>query len=938
MAIVNLATFEIDATKVQKEIDNLSKKLFDLTDRQKDLANQSKSLTKEINALGDITADNAADYDKLRKAQQEVFKSQQALAQETKVTRAEYTSLINVQRSRQKVENDMVDLQAKLNDALQQGNTTINAARAENSELIKLKNQLNPAIEEELALMNQLNERIDQNTQFIKDNSSSMEQQKMNIGNYPELFKESASELNVFNGGLGNFIQKANETGGAGKVISTSLTGMTAGMWGMVKASLAFIATGIGAIIVGLVATFMLLKNAMNNNSETANKMNVIFAKVGGVISGLMKVLEPLGTFVADVLVKAFDAWVGGVELAFNAVTGLTAAVLDFFGATEKADAVREFNKELKESAAMATEIFEAEQKAAKAQREAQKTMLLYQNEAEKLRQIRDDDSKSISERISANDALGVSLQKQMQIEKSLAAESLKLAQLRVKAAGGVAKANNELLDALSEAETAMIDIEERITGQMSEQLTNRNSLLKEAAEKAEETRQKAYEKELKRLQDELKLFEQQQGFKSKTLEEDLKIFEETSKRETDILKLQLKNRAISQTEFNAEMQRLQNEQGLKLAEIAVQNASLELDAYKRLNNEKYLENQRLNDELLSLENKRRSDILAADQDFAKLQLDQGIINKTEYDAQMLELETQFQESKRQLEKDYEATKREDEQLQRELDLESRLLALANDQWAGYEAEKINNDMIYEQRKIDLENQRQQGLISEENYLKSLENARKANAEADKQLAKAVQEYKLDIASQTFGNMATLLGKETAAGKAAAIAQTTIETYKSATSAYSSMASIPVVGPVLGAIAAAAAVASGLKTVKEITSVKTPNSGPIQGFATGGIVGDGFEIQRANGDNRLVTLQTEEAVLSRSSRSYMGDSMLAAAGVPMSGAASSTVGSSSPMMEEIALAVEQGAMRGSEQGSRSGSSEGIRRTAENRLVQQSATF
>jgi len=70
-----------------------------------------------------------------------------------------------------------------------------------------------------------------------------------------------------------------------------------------------------------------------------------------------------------------------------------------------------------------------------------------------------------------------------------------------------------------------------------------------------------------------------------------------------------------------------------------------------------------------------------------------------------------------------------------------------------------------------------------------------------------------------------LLGEHTAAGKAAAIASATIETYQSATSSYNSLSGIPIVGPVLGGIAAAAAVAAGMANVKAILKVKTPGGG-----------------------------------------------------------------------------------------------------------------
>jgi len=82
--------------------------------------------------------------------------------------------------------------------------------------------------------------------------------------------------------------------------------------------------------------------------------------------------------------------------------------------------------------------------------------------------------------------------------------------------------------------------------------------------------------------------------------------------------------------------------------------------------------------------------------------------------------------------------------------------------------------------------------------------------------AKMSSAAQLDIMSQTAGNMIKILGEETAAGKAMAVTQATIDTYKGATAAYASLAGIPVVGPVLGGVAAGAAIASGLANVKAI--------------------------------------------------------------------------------------------------------------------------
>lgn len=110
-----------------------------------------------------------------------------------------------------------------------------------------------------------------------------------------------------------------------------------------------------------------------------------------------------------------------------------------------------------------------------------------------------------------------------------------------------------------------------------------------------------------------------------------------------------------------------------------------------------------------------------------------------------------------------------------------------------------------------------------------------ANAKADEELAatkKKINEDALAQGAQTLGVASELLGKQTDAGKAAAIAEATINTYKAATSAYSALAGIPIVGPALGGVAAGVAVAAGIANVKKIIAVKTPGSGSGSGGGT----------------------------------------------------------------------------------------------------------
>ena len=104
----------------------------------------------------------------------------------------------------------------------------------------------------------------------------------------------------------------------------------------------------------------------------------------------------------------------------------------------------------------------------------------------------------------------------------------------------------------------------------------------------------------------------------------------------------------------------------------------------------------------------------------------------------------------------------------------------------------------------------------------------KANTEARKKLAEEEKQAKIDAANataNTLSGLAQLLGEETDAGKAAAVASATISTFLSAQKAYESTVGIPIVGPILAPINAGLAIASGLKSVKSILAVKTPLNG-----------------------------------------------------------------------------------------------------------------
>ena len=144
-----------------------------------------------------------------------------------------------------------------------------------------------------------------------------------------------------------------------------------------------------------------------------------------------------------------------------------------------------------------------------------------------------------------------------------------------------------------------------------------------------------------------------------------------------------------------------------------------------------------------------------------------------------------------------------------------------------------------------LEIERKAALESVKNHENKLEMEAALNKKFDKAAKKLSDDTltfekmnskeKLGVASDTFGQMSTILGKESAAGKAMAIAQATIQTYLGATKAFTSLSGMGPMGPALGAIAAGAAIASGLANVNAILATPTPGGGG-GGAASGGSV------------------------------------------------------------------------------------------------------
>lgn len=207
-----------------------------------------------------------------------------------------------------------------------------------------------------------------------------------------------------------------------------------------------------------------------------------------GDFTGALKDVKNAGKEAVDVMTGVPDTFDKIVEVAPSVVKGIT----DYTKSTVKA---AQETTELNRAAAIGI---------------AQNQIILEQKdrEAEKLRQVRDDETKTIAERIEANEKLAKVLDEQ---------EKLMLANADAVIAAAKAQFdkndNDENQIALLEAQAEKEGILAQIEGFRSEQLINRNSLRQEGNDLLEEEAEQ--EKENAKLKAELKAQEREDMLKN---------------------------------------------------------------------------------------------------------------------------------------------------------------------------------------------------------------------------------------------------------------------------------------------------------------------------------------------------------------------------------------------------------------------------------------
>ena len=283
--------------------------------------------------------------------------------------------------------------------------------------------------------------------------------------------------------------------------------------------------TSIGGVIKSLgiigvaMAVFAFMKDILMKNQKLMDALSTATIALEIVINKLFEAVEPLGGVMSDAFDKPQDSinslwemiqqnllnrldgfvnsWMavgdvikGVFELDWDAVvkgaedygTALVQMSTGLDAEQQKAfvEGVKDFVVEVADATVKAVAQADALTKLRNEVKlldvEQQRQQLTSQKEAEIQRQIRDDISRTLADRIAANDELKKVLDKQIAAEQIAVDKKIELAEAEL----ALNTKSVDLQVALKQAKLAQAELDERITSQNSEQLTNQKSLEKE--------------------------------------------------------------------------------------------------------------------------------------------------------------------------------------------------------------------------------------------------------------------------------------------------------------------------------------------------------------------------------------------------------------------------------------------------------------------------
>lgn len=752
----------------------------------------------------------------------------------------------------------------RLEAAQKNVNREYNAAQTQIGKLLKLQGQQITTVEQGRNALTILNKEWAKTASLYGENSKEADALAKKHLELKNRVNELQKGVGDTSGNIGNYTDSIVEAAG-----KTSLFGQAQGVVKNIMGIASPVYKAVKLEVAGLSASYK-AATASTEGFTVAEKASVITTNL---FSGALRVLKialiSTGIGAIIVVIGSLVAWFSktqkGIDFVNIALAALGAAFdvvidraakfggaivklisLDFAGFwNDTKEAMEGVGDEMLREISLAIKLEQVLQDVAKSQVNLDIRRSAANARLKELNKTIEDVTKSEEERIKA-------AQEYARIETSLTNEEVSNQEKKVAAMLGFAEVTDDVrdkikkigeegvsLDQLGLSESTLEDAKE-FEGEISklfnlqaardEKLTtNQNKLntiitqvknqrlaaakeeqeaAKAAAKAAQDRAKKATDDAIKENQIRLKIFEEENKGQAKSLAEGVKLQEQF--RDKRLANLQQELEAGRKTKSEAELEELKikNEFLEKQRDLTIEFAQQEVDALKASYKSKLENGQLLTDALVEQETLRLQTIADKEKEFQAKRLEEGVISQQEYNAAIDAVNEETRASREELDTKYAEQLAE----KKAIDLENQRIL---------DEEKLAYDAELQIQYLDA--QRQKEIEAAEKSGADITKIKEKYAQQEEQIRAEVESNKIQLASQTFGNLVTILGKESAAGKAVAIAQTTIDTYQAAVAAYKAMAGIPVVGPALGAVAAGAAVAAGLGNVKKIVSTKNPD-------------------------------------------------------------------------------------------------------------------
>lgn len=739
-----------------------------------------------------------------------------------------------------------------LNDALGKEITSVEEARRNNEQLRLIRSQVNATTKEGAEAIAEINAKLDENTEFIRQNVSASEQQKMSIGGYKDQIKSAFADLNIFNGGLGEFIERSQQAGGTGNLLKNSFNGVKDGVIGATKASLGFIATPIGAVIAAIALVLGVLYSVFKNFTPVVDKCEQAMAALGAVFNVVKNTIIGLVTGTKN-LKDSISGLGSAMKEAAVAAAELKKAQQDLDDAQGILEiSTAKANRQINEYLLKSKDRTLSEQERIKYLQLAQKTEQDLYNQK---KQVADEELRIAQQQLINGSTMSA---KEIKLLKEKGYEYAKVLQDKYaltdedidKLKDALIKRENILNDSISIQEKAQNkvnalyekqDAEREKAAQKAEDARQKaQQKAEQAQQKAEEKRQKMQEQTIQKMNDELQVFQIKESKKKKSLADSLAYEDQVMQKRLAILDKEKEFGKKTVTQYEAEKLQIEVEASQKKAELAVKNLQEEAALYIAQNQSRLDGAKTLTDLLVGEERKRQEKIFQNNLDILNKQHEAGLMSETEFLTEKLNLQNEHNKESKELDAKYEAQKREEKKLLEQTNYETDVLEMQERNASQFELELARiayeeeekiaaieeiQGPIREQKLADNEAQYAQGLISEQVYnanrlaiIAAYENLisnvkRNATVSQDK-VRVAAQQAQLSGAANVAGGIAKIAGEQSAVGKAAAIAQATINTYQGASLA---LATYP---PPFSYIAVAATIAAGIAQVAKIAGVK----------------------------------------------------------------------------------------------------------------------